>query len=109
MSVNNILRALRGTKALDLFQSGRVDQNVPIEQAICTLKRFVDEGKIGYIGMSECKAETIRRAAAVAPIAVVEIEVSPISYEEETKKGQYLSAIFITLLRIEASYSHRSM
>ena len=36
--------------------------------------------------MSECSAETLRRAHAIHPIAAVEIEVSPWSIEEETKK-----------------------
>lgn len=36
--------------------------------------------------MSECSAETLHRANKVHPIAIVEIEVSPWSYEEETKK-----------------------
>jgi pyridoxine 4-dehydrogenase len=67
-----------------------------------------DEGKFDFIGMSECAAETIRRAAKVsttvptpdrmltmrqvAPISGVEIEISPMSYEEETKKGKLCSA-----------------
>ena len=39
-----------------------------------------------YLGLSECAAETLRRAHAVHPIAAVEIEVSPWSIEPETKK-----------------------
>jgi len=35
--------------------------------------------------LSECRAETLKRANAIHPIAAVEIEVSPWSYEEETK------------------------
>lgn len=34
------------------------------------------EGKIGGIGLSEVSAQTVRRAAAVHPIAAVEIELS---------------------------------
>lgn len=51
-----------------------------------TLKGYVDGGLIGHIGMSECSAETLRKAYAVQPIAAVEIEISPWSIEEETKK-----------------------
>ncbi|EPT04693.1 hypothetical protein FOMPIDRAFT_1113169 [Fomitopsis schrenkii] len=85
-SVDNINAVLRGTKRLDLFECARVDQNVPIEEAIKTLAGLIKEGKFDHIGMSECRAETLRRAHAVHPIAAVEIEVSPWSYEEEVKK-----------------------
>lgn len=85
-SVDTINGALRGTKKLDLFECARVDQKYPIEDTIKALAALVQEGKFSHIGMSECKAETLRRAHAVHPIAVVEIEVSLWSYEEETKK-----------------------
>ncbi|KAI0724067.1 aldo/keto reductase [Fomitopsis betulina] len=85
-SVDNINAALRGTKKLDLFESARVDPNVPIEDAIKTLVVLINEGKFNHIGLSECSAATLRRAHAVHPITAVEIEVSPWSYEEETKK-----------------------
>ncbi|PCH38101.1 aldo/keto reductase [Wolfiporia cocos MD-104 SS10] len=85
-SVDTINNALRGTKKLDLFQSARVDPNIPIEDTIKVLAELVKEGKFNHIGISECKAETLRRAHAVHPIAVAEIEVSLWSYEEETKK-----------------------
>ena len=65
-SVDSINAALRGTKKLDLFQSARVDKNVPIEDAIKTLAGLIKEGKFGHIGMSECSAATLRRAHAVS-------------------------------------------
>ena len=64
-SVDAILAKLRGTKKLDLFECARVDHKVPIEEATKTLSGFIDEGKFDFIGMSECKAETLRRAHAV--------------------------------------------
>ncbi|KAI0831436.1 aldo/keto reductase [Trametes gibbosa] len=85
-SIDNINAVLGGVKRMDLFESARVDQRVPIEDAIRTLAQLKEEGKIGHIGMSECSAATLRRAHAVHPIAAVEIEVSLWSYEEETKK-----------------------
>lgn len=84
-SVDNILAKLRGTKSLDLFQCARVPENVSVEEQIKTLSGFVAEGKIGCIGMSECKAETLRRGNAVHPIAMVEIEVSPWSHDSLIK------------------------
>ena len=75
-SVEECLRVLEGKKSIDIFECGRVDPNVPIEESLKTLKALVQEGKIGGIGLSEVKASTIRRAAAVVPIAAVEVELS---------------------------------
>ncbi|KAG8742006.1 hypothetical protein FRC11_014546 [Ceratobasidium sp. 423] len=47
---------------------------------------IVESGKIGAIGLSECSAATLARAAKVGKVAAVEIEVSLWSYEEETRK-----------------------
>lgn len=85
--MDNINACLGGIKRMDLFESARVDHRVPIEDAVRTLVQLKEEGKIGHIGLSECSAETLRRAHAVHPIAAVEIEVSLWSYEEEAKKG----------------------
>ena len=85
-SVTAINAALRGTKRLDLFECARVDHNYPIEEIIGNLKALVEEGLFDHIGISECSAATLRRAHAVHPITAVEIEVSPWSIEEETKK-----------------------
>ncbi|KAF8648127.1 hypothetical protein AX16_006392 [Volvariella volvacea WC 439] len=41
------------------------------------LAEFVKEGKVKHIGLSECSAETLRRAHAIHPIAAVQVEVSP--------------------------------
>jgi len=40
------------------------------------LVEYVKAGKIGGYGLSECSAETIRRAHAVHPLSAVEIELS---------------------------------
>jgi pyridoxine 4-dehydrogenase len=67
---------LDGKKKIDIFGCGRVDKNVPIEETIGALRQLVDEGKIGGIQLSEVSASTIRRAAAVAKIEIVEAEIS---------------------------------
>ncbi|KAI8998519.1 aldo/keto reductase [Trametes punicea] len=85
-SVDKVNAALSGTKRLDLFECARVAKNVAVEDAIRTLAELKKEGKFDHIGMSECSAQTLKRANAVHPIAAVEIEVSVWSYEEETKR-----------------------
>ncbi|KAH0830112.1 NADP-dependent oxidoreductase domain-containing protein [Lanmaoa asiatica] len=85
-SVNWVNEKLRGTKRVDLFQCARVDPDVPVEVSIAALAMLKNEGKLDHIGMSECSAETLRRGHKVHPISVVEIEISPFSYEPETRK-----------------------
>ena len=75
-SVNECLRVLDGKKTLDIFECARVDPDTPIETTIGILAKCVRQGKIKGIGLSEVKAETIRRAAKVHPIAQVEVELS---------------------------------
>lgn len=75
-SVEEAVRVLDGTKKIDVFEQARVDPNVPIETSVAALAELVKEGKIGGIGLSEVSAATIRRAAKVAEIAAVEIELS---------------------------------
>jgi aryl-alcohol dehydrogenase-like predicted oxidoreductase len=47
------------------------------------LKELVQEGKIKYIGLSECSSDTLRRAHAVHPVAAVQLEYSPFSLDIE--------------------------
>ena len=75
-SVDACLAGLEGKKFLDLFECARVDPKTPIETSIETLAKYVKEGKLGGISLSEVKADTIRRAAKVHPIAAVEVEFS---------------------------------
>ncbi|KAH9961500.1 aldo/keto reductase [Russula dissimulans] len=84
-SVDDILKALRGTKKLDLFEPARRDRKYEIESTMKVLNDLVKEGKFDHIGLSEVGAETLRRAHKVAPIAAVEIEVSLQAYEQEQK------------------------
>ncbi|KAJ7150916.1 aldo/keto reductase [Mycena crocata] len=85
-SVDNIQKALGPIKKMDLFEPGRIDRRVPVEDMMQTLSALVKEGKFSHIGLSECNADTLRKAHAVHPVAAVEIEISPFSYEENQKR-----------------------
>lgn len=61
-SVDNCLRLLDGKKKIDIFECARQDPNFPVEHTVEVLAKYVQEGKIGGIGLSEVDAETIRRA-----------------------------------------------
>lgn len=82
-SVTNINETLGGKKKMDMFEMARVDQKIPIADAMRTLLKLRDEGHFKDIALSESAAETIRRAAKVAPIAGVEVEYSPWSLNIE--------------------------
>ncbi len=69
---------------IDLYYPARVDPNVPIEDTVGTLGELVKEGKIRYAGLSEVGAETLRRAAKVYPIAMLQTEYSLWTREPET-------------------------
>ncbi|KAI9674804.1 MAG: Pyridoxine 4-dehydrogenase [Caeruleum heppii] len=75
-SVDNCNRVLAGAKKIDVFSCARVDSSVQLEETIGALADYVKAGKIGAIGLSECSAATIEKAASIHPIASVEVEFS---------------------------------
>lgn len=68
-----------GTDHVDIYRPARLDPNVPIEDTIATIAELIDAGYVREIGLSEVGSETIRRAAAVHPIADLQIEYSLLS------------------------------
>src|SRR6188508_3040932 len=65
-----------GVDHLDLYYQHRVDKNVPIEETVGAMAELVAAGKVRHLGLSEASADTIRRAAAVHPIAALQSEWS---------------------------------
>jgi aryl-alcohol dehydrogenase-like predicted oxidoreductase len=55
----------------------RPDPKVPIEETVQAMAGLVKEGKIRYLGLSECSAENIRRAHKIHPIAAYQVEYGP--------------------------------
>ena len=76
------LRLLQ-TDHIDLYYMHRRDFSVPIEDSVGAMADLIREGKIGAIGLSEMSAETLRKAAAVHPIAAMQTEYS-VSYTHLT-------------------------
>ena len=68
----------------------RVDPKTPIEETVGALAELVQEGKIKYIGLSECSAETLRRASKVHHITAAQMEYSPFSLEIESDQTRFL-------------------
>ena len=68
-----------GVDHIDVYRPARVDPDVPIEETVGAIAELVQAGHVRHIGLSEAGADTIRRAAATAPIADLQIEYSLIS------------------------------
>jgi aryl-alcohol dehydrogenase-like predicted oxidoreductase len=65
-----------GTDYIDLYYLHRIDPATPIEESVGMLSALVTAGKIRFIGLSECSAQTLRRAHVVHPITAVQSEYS---------------------------------
>jgi aryl-alcohol dehydrogenase-like predicted oxidoreductase len=65
-----------GVEVIDLYFQHRVDTSVPIEDTVGAMKRLVEQGKVRYLGLSEARPETIRRAHSVHQLAAVQTEYS---------------------------------
>ncbi|MER6047498.1 aldo/keto reductase [Streptomyces sp. NPDC001793] len=68
-----------GTDHIDIYRIARVDPDVPIEETVGAIAELVEAGHVRHIGLSEVGADTLRRAAAVAPISDLQIEYSLLS------------------------------
>ncbi len=83
---------------IDLYYQHRVDKEVPIEDTVGAMAELVQEGKVRFLGLSEASAETIRRAAAVHPIAALQTEYSLWSRDVEAEILPACRALGISLV-----------
>ncbi|CAM02578.1 aldo/keto reductase [Saccharopolyspora erythraea NRRL 2338] len=84
---NSLAHTLRriGTDHVDVYRPARLDPAVPIEDTVGAIAEMVEAGYVRHIGLSEVGAETLRRAAAVHPIADLQIEYSLLSRGVESE------------------------
>ena len=73
-----------GIDTIDLYYQHRVDPDTPIEETVGAMAELIDAGKVRYLGLSEAAPDTIRRAAAVHPIAALQTEYSLWTRDPET-------------------------
>jgi aryl-alcohol dehydrogenase-like predicted oxidoreductase len=72
------LRRLK-TDYIDLYQPARYDHMMPLEDTLGAIADLVKAGYVRTIGQSEVSARTLRRAAALHPVAALQIEYSLMS------------------------------
>lgn len=65
-----------GVETIDLYYVHRLNLETPLEDSIGALAELVKAGKVRAIGLSEVSPDTLRRAAALHPIAAVQSEYS---------------------------------
>ena len=75
-SIDECLKVLDGKKFLDLFEPARQDPNVPLEETMNAMAKYINAGKLGGISLSEVTAEQIRNAEKIHKVAAVEVEMS---------------------------------
>lgn len=74
-AVENSLKRLK-TDIIDIYYIHRLDKNVTVEDTIGAMSDLIKEGKIKYIGLSECSAEDLKLANSVHPITALQSEYS---------------------------------
>ncbi len=72
------LRRLK-TDYIDLYTPSRYDRSVALEDTLGAIFDLQSAGYVRHIGLSEVSAHTLKRAAAVYPVAALQIEYSLLS------------------------------
>ena len=65
-----------GLQHIDLYYCCCLDRKTPVERTVQAMAEPKKEGKIKYLGFSECSADSLRHAHKVHPITAVQIEYS---------------------------------
>jgi aryl-alcohol dehydrogenase-like predicted oxidoreductase len=85
-------------EVIDLYYQHRIDPAVPIEETAGAMASLVKAGKVRFLGLSEARPETIRRAHGVHPIAAVQNEYSllyRVEAEETLRTTRELGITFV--------------
>jgi aryl-alcohol dehydrogenase-like predicted oxidoreductase len=83
-AVENSLKRLK-IETIDLYYAHRVDPNVPVEETVGAMSELVKEGKVRYIGLSECTPEDLKKANAVHPVSALQSEYSLLTRNVESR------------------------
>ncbi|KAJ9639106.1 hypothetical protein H2204_004014 [Knufia peltigerae] len=81
-----------GIETIDLYYCHRLSGKTAIEDMVEAMADLVKQGKVRYLGLSECSAESLRRAHKIHPISAVQVEYSPFTTELESPQIGLLDA-----------------
>ena len=110
--LKNSLQRLQ-TDYIDLYILHAWDENTPIEDILCTLNNFITQGKIKYIGISNCfvwqlaKANEIAKSNGWQPFISMQGHYNLIFREEEREMKPYCDLHQIALTPYSALASGR--
>jgi len=96
-AVENSLRRLK-IETIDLYYAHRVDPTTPIEDTVRAMADLVKEGKVRYLGLSECSPESLRKAYMVHPIAALQNEYSLLTRDIEKEMLPLTKELGVTLV-----------
>jgi aryl-alcohol dehydrogenase-like predicted oxidoreductase len=96
-AVEGSLRRLK-IETIDLYYAHRVDPTTPIEETVGAMADLVREGKVRYLGLSECSPESLRKANAVHPIATLQNEYSLLTRDIEKEMLPLTKELGVTLV-----------
>lgn len=85
-------------EVIDLYYAHRVDANVPVEEMVGAMAELVKEGKVRYLGLSECSAASLRKAHKIHPIAALQSEYSLLTRDVEKEILPTCRELGITLV-----------
>ncbi len=80
------LQAL-GTDRIDLYQYHRPDPEVPYAESVGAFKQLQDEGKVRFIGLSNCTVAQLEEALSIADIVAVQNQLS-LDFTSPIGKGE---------------------
>ncbi|KAH8651431.1 NADP-dependent oxidoreductase domain-containing protein [Xylariales sp. PMI_506] len=75
---------------IDLYFVHHLDKVTPIEKTMEALAELKRAGKIRHIGLSECSADTLRRACAIEQVACVQQEYNLATLDIEAPERRFL-------------------
>ncbi|KAJ3813007.1 NADP-dependent oxidoreductase domain-containing protein [Lentinula aff. lateritia] len=75
-----------GVETIDLYYQHKCIRAYFPSRSVKHSMMFCREGKVKYLGSSECTAEDLRRAHAVHPISALQVEFSPFVLDIESEE-----------------------
>ncbi|WWC89092.1 uncharacterized protein L201_004010 [Kwoniella dendrophila CBS 6074] len=81
----NKTQEILGDKKIDVYSVARLPHGVSVEEVFNNLETLRKEGLYNAVAASEMGVESLKKAHAITPIAVIEIEVSLFSYEQKIR------------------------